>query len=167
MALYSQWQALSAKERTPEDYDAFWSAYLPLEQQVYERILEKPEEPLSGTLEDLAAESGMDNVLFTGFLDGIDSSLSSPMDLDALEPGSRIALDVDFEKLYYNMLAAQADWLYTLPQWDGILDEAERKDIRKAYNKTRTVVKGPKVGRNDPCPCGSGKKYKHCCMNKD
>ena len=25
------------------------------------------------------------------------------------------------------------------------------------------VKKGPKVGRNDPCPCGSGKKYKHCC----
>jgi preprotein translocase subunit SecA len=24
------------------------------------------------------------------------------------------------------------------------------------------VVKGPKVGRNDPCPCGSGKKYKKC-----
>ncbi|WP_418531070.1 SEC-C metal-binding domain-containing protein, partial [Hominenteromicrobium sp.] len=24
-------------------------------------------------------------------------------------------------------------------------------------------VKGPKVGRNDPCPCGSGKKYKKCC----
>ncbi|MDR1318646.1 MAG: YchJ family protein [Treponema sp.] len=28
----------------------------------------------------------------------------------------------------------------------------------------RTVVRtSPKVGRNDPCPCGSGKKYKHCC----
>jgi hypothetical protein len=26
---------------------------------------------------------------------------------------------------------------------------------------------GKRVGRNDPCPCGSGKKYKHCCMNKD
>jgi preprotein translocase subunit SecA len=25
-----------------------------------------------------------------------------------------------------------------------------------------TVAEGPKVGRNDPCPCGSGKKYKHC-----
>lgn len=24
-----------------------------------------------------------------------------------------------------------------------------------------------KVGRNDPCPCGSGKKYKHCCIGKD
>lgn len=25
----------------------------------------------------------------------------------------------------------------------------------------------PKIGRNDPCPCGSGKKYKHCCRDKD
>lgn len=25
---------------------------------------------------------------------------------------------------------------------------------------------GPKIGRNDPCPCGSGKKYKHCCLGK-
>ena len=25
------------------------------------------------------------------------------------------------------------------------------------------VRQGPKVGRNDPCPCGSGKKYKKCC----
>jgi len=24
----------------------------------------------------------------------------------------------------------------------------------------------PKIGRNDPCPCGSGKKYKKCCLNK-
>ena len=28
---------------------------------------------------------------------------------------------------------------------------------------TGTVVKPHKIGRNDPCPCGSGKKYKHCC----
>ena len=33
--------------------------------------------------------------------------------------------------------------------------------------KQQTVVRDePKVGRNDPCPCGSGKKYKNCCMNK-
>ena len=38
----------------------------------------------------------------------------------------------------------------------------------------RAVRQGPppirstqaKVGRNDPCPCGSGKKYKQCCLNK-
>ncbi len=32
-----------------------------------------------------------------------------------------------------------------------------------ALEKAKPVRTGPKVGRNDPCPCGSGKKYKHCC----
>ena len=29
--------------------------------------------------------------------------------------------------------------------------------------KPKPARTGPKVGRNDPCPCGSGKKYKQCC----
>ena len=34
--------------------------------------------------------------------------------------------------------------------------------------KKQPVKKGQKVGRNDPCPCGSGKKYKKCCgMHED
>ena len=36
------------------------------------------------------------------------------------------------------------------------------KTIEAKENKT-VVNEGPKVGRNDPCPCGSGKKYKNCC----
>jgi len=33
-----------------------------------------------------------------------------------------------------------------------------------AEERVTTIVNDkPKVGRNDPCPCGSGKKYKHCC----
>lgn len=35
---------------------------------------------------------------------------------------------------------------------------------RAGHQEAREPVrKGPKVGRNDPCPCGSGRKYKHCC----
>lgn len=33
------------------------------------------------------------------------------------------------------------------------------------FTKTRQVVKDHKIGRNDPCPCGSGLKYKKCCLN--
>lgn len=33
--------------------------------------------------------------------------------------------------------------------------------------KQKPVRSGEKTGRNDPCPCGSGKKYKHCCLGKD
>ena len=62
------------------------------------------------------------------------------------------------------MLDAKAEWLYELPQWDSILTVEERKDIKKEYNKTKTIVKDKKTNRNDPCPCGSGKKYKKCCL---
>jgi len=37
------------------------------------------------------------------------------------------------------------------------------KEANEAFSKTKPVKIGPKVGRNDPCPCGSGKKYKQCC----
>ena len=37
------------------------------------------------------------------------------------------------------------------------------KEMKKGQNK---VGKKVKIGRNDPCPCGSGRKYKQCCMNK-
>ena len=50
-----------------------------------------------------------------------------------------------------------------LPQWDNLLDEAKRKELYKKQKLSGTVIKGKKIGRNEPCPCGSGKKYKNCC----
>ena len=42
--------------------------------------------------------------------------------------------------------------------------KANQKKIREQeYGQVKTVVKGKEPGRNDPCPCGSGKKYKKCC----
>ena len=41
--------------------------------------------------------------------------------------------------------------------------EEKKKELYVEQKKSGTVVKGPKIGRTDPCPCGSGKKYKHCC----
>ncbi len=52
----------------------------------------------------------------------------------------------------------------------------ERKQVAKPMTENlggdgtvqkKPVVKADKIGRNDPCPCGSGKKYKHCCLGKD
>lgn len=47
------------------------------------------------------------------------------------------------------------------------IPSVERIDFVEQSRKQRTVKATPKVGRNDPCPCGSGRKYKHCCLNKD
>ena len=74
-----------------------------------------------------------------------------------------VSLEFDVEKLYYNMVEAQADWLYELPQWDALLTKERRKELFLSQRKSNTVVKDKKVGRNEPCPCGSGKKYKQCC----
>lgn len=38
-----------------------------------------------------------------------------------------------------------------------------RKESKRQAERNQTVIKKDKVGRNDPCPCGSGKKYKKCC----
>ena len=62
------------------------------------------------------------------------------------------------------MVDAKATWLYSLPQWDGILTEEKRKELYHACKISGTVKReGRKVYPNDPCPCGSGKKYKKCC----
>ncbi|MFA5523954.1 MAG: preprotein translocase subunit SecA [Tissierellales bacterium] len=50
-------------------------------------------------------------------------------------------------------------------------EKVERERVAKvtgtshgeSEKKSKPVVKGDKIGRNDPCPCGSGKKYKKCC----
>ncbi len=47
---------------------------------------------------------------------------------------------------------------------DGMNVEGESKPQNASENKPQPIRnEGPKVGRNDPCPCGSGKKYKNCC----
>ena len=40
---------------------------------------------------------------------------------------------------------------------------ARAVELYLEQKKSGTIVKGKKIGRNDPCPCGSGKKYKYCC----
>ena len=106
----------------------------------------------------------MDEVEFLGFVDGINASLKNgEYDLKSFTGESVVRLEFDLKKLYWNMLDAKAEWLYGLPQWNTLLTDEEREEIKRDYNKTKTVVKGKKVGRNEACPCGSGKKYKQCC----
>ena len=118
---------------------------------------------MKGTIGEQAEKLGVDKVLFMGFLDGINDSLRQRLEVEEMTEDSEFELDIDLEKLYFNMLDAKADYLYTLPEWDAILSEEKRAEITKSYRRSKTIVKEPKIGRNDPCPCGSGKKYKKCC----
>ncbi len=167
MSLFQEWEKRAAREMNQNEYQAFWKDYLLKEQKNYEVILESKNNRLSGSIESLAESFKMDAATFVGFLDGINTSLESEIDLASLEADTNLDAEINWEKLYFNMLDAKAEWLYNIEAWNGILTEDRKREIKKDYNLTKTVVKGDKVGRNDPCPCGSGKKYKKCCMAKE
>ncbi len=162
MSLYKQWVDLM-EGQTEETFEAFWEEYSETETKIYTHILENKDTHLAGKFSDLAAQFEANPVIFMGFLDGIQTSLNNPFDLEKIDEDSEIDLDIDFEKLFFNMLKAEAEYLYGLPQWENILTEEKMIEIIKDYKRSKTVHKEKEPGRNDPCPCGSGKKYKKCC----
>lgn len=163
MSLYTDWSDFVVDYIQHKGEPAFWQDYGAIEKSIYSKVLAEYGSKISGTIEALAEKYGTEPVYFMGFLDGINTSLVSELDLESLEPSTEIELDIDHAKLYFNMLEAKADYLYELPQWDSIFSKEKRKEIHKEWAASRTVVKQNKVGRNEPCPCGSGKKYKNCC----
>ena len=162
MSLFKDWEYLISNQ-TDESFPDFWEKYSSTEKKIYSDILDRPYEKVTGTFQELVDKYEADPVIFMGFLDGINTSLREEQKLDDFDETTEISLDIDLEKLYYNMLVAGADYLFTLPQWDTILTEEKRAEITKNYKRSKTVVKEKTPGRNDPCPCGSGKKYKKCC----
>ena len=164
MELLEQWRTTAySQEADAKALNALWQKYFELEKAVYEELLEDPKKEVKGTVKELADKYNMELLQMVGFLDGINDSLVKPNPIETMKEDTQVSLKFDTEKLYKNMVGAKADWLYNLPQWDKIYDEAKRKELYLEEKKSGTIVKGHKVGRNDPCPCGSGKKYKHCC----
>lgn len=162
MSLFQDWQDLMDSQ-TEETFEAFWKEYSETETKIYTYILENHTEHLTGTVEELVAKFECNKTIFVGFLDGINSSLNTEIDLEAVTEETAIDLDIDFERLFFNMLKAEADYLFSLKQWEGVLSEEKVMEIIKEYKRSKTVHVEKKPGRNDPCPCGSGKKYKKCC----
>ena len=133
-------------------------------------------------------DSSVDNAIFVASIIGYCSDLVATelyplvvelFDLDKVDP-SIISKD-DFEKEISppspeEVLSKLRKHYYNLPVTDIIESMSEWACFRKkepAKEKPTTskpaqvktpIVKTTKVGRNDPCSCGSGKKYKKCCL---
>ena len=163
MSLFTEWRSLSENHASQEEEVKFWEEYLKVEATIYNEILNNKMEVVEGKVSELAEKFNTSNEYIMGFLDGISESLKEDLDLESIEADTKVTVKIDWEKLYYNMVAVEAHWLYNLPGWEGILSLEKRKELTKAFKTSKTVVKENKVGRNDACPCGSGKKYKKCC----
>ncbi|MGF3105042.1 SEC-C metal-binding domain-containing protein [Rossellomorea sp. DUT-2] len=68
------------------------------------------------------------------------------------------------ESLYVNCIMNGIDHP-KLPQWRSFIEDVEHQSMKEQpLLVPQPVQNRDKVGRNDPCPCGSGKKYKKCCL---
>lgn len=142
--------------------EELWTNYFTIEKGIYEKILSNPTEVVEGTVKELAEKYGTEVLIMTGFLDGINESLKGYENpIDTMTEDTVVKIEIDPEKLYYNMVEAKASWLYELPQWTEILSAETRTELYKKQKASGTVRRqGHKIYPNDPCPCGSGKKYK-------
>jgi tetratricopeptide (TPR) repeat protein len=75
--------------------------------------------------------------------------------------------EYDYTKILMNIYDRYHEITTT---WAGYREEDEDNEIvyddYEDIPEILPIRKEPKIGRNDPCPCGSGKKYKKCCLNK-
>ena len=164
MSLLKKWRDVAyANQNDRGKLQQFWTGYFLLEQGIYEKLLATPDEVVTGTVKELAEKYEVELLMMVGFLDGINDSLKEKNNLEELEEDTVVNLGFDKELLYKNMVDAKAEWLYQLPAWNDIFTEERQKELYLEQKKSGTIVKEAKIGRNDPCPCGSGKKYKKCC----
>ena len=165
MTLLEQWRekAYSTEQADVKATAKLWKDYFEVEKGIYKQLLADPDNVVSGTVKSLAEQYNTDIMTMVGFLDGIDDSLKKSNNVEKIKESTKVKLDFDKELLYKNMVRAKADWLYNLEEWNSIFTPEKQKELAKEQRMSGTVIKEKKIGRNDPCPCGSGKKYKYCC----
>jgi hypothetical protein len=163
MTIYENW-IRSAYDANGNVIKKFWDVHMPLEQKVYEDMLTAKNTEISGTVAEMAEKYAMPLESVVGFLEGISGALDTELEINELTEDSEIHANVDFEMLYKKMVEFDAKHLIALPQWDNVFSPQEQERLYKEQKSSGTIVReGEKTGRNDPCPCGSGKKYKKCC----
>ena len=164
MTLLEQWRETAYSQTANKgDLQRLWADYFEQEKAIYSELLKNKDEVVTGTVKELADRYKVDLMTMVGYLDGINESLVVPNSIEEMKEDTKVSLEYDKEKLYKNMVAAGADWLYGLPEWNDIFDEEKQKELYKEQKRSSTVVNEEKIYPNDLCPCGSGKKYKTCC----
>ena len=105
-----------------------------------------------------------------------ESEMAGPF-LDPVNPQS--AFSEPLLELVERLVLSNSDYVARLEWHYKLVKEAAVDPAHPAYDRIQQVLKEDardfpmpapwkeRVGRNDPCPCGSGKKYKYCCMRRD
>ena len=128
MTLLEVWRTKAYGDQlSKEEQEKLWKDYFLVEKGIYEKLLADVSKVERGTVKELAEKYGTDIQTMTGFLDGISESLKQDIPTETMDENTEIVLEIDPEKLYYNMVEAKAEWLYGLEAWDHISERGEKK----------------------------------------
>ena len=107
MALLKEWRDKAYSETANKgDLQRLWTAYFQTEKEIYQQLLTNPDEKVTGTVKELAEKYNVDLMTMTGFLDGINDSLTEANPLEEMEADTKVSLAFDKELLYKNMVGA-------------------------------------------------------------
>jgi len=163
MGLQDAWKRIAIDVKG-EPVKHVWDDYLAKEKVIYANILRSKTTRLEGTVAELAEKFKLIPTYMFAFLDGIHEAVDGVPELETIEEDTAIAFDIEYNRLYKQMVEYKADSLYELPEWDGVFTKEQQKELYVEQKKSHTIVRNEaKTGRNEVCPCGSGKKYKKCC----
>ncbi len=141
MTLLENWRNLAYGDGLDDKKkEELWSGYFTIEKGIYEKILSNPTQVVEGTVKELAEKYDTEIMIMTGFLDGINESLKGYENpIETMDEDTKVKIEIDPEKLYYNMVEAKATWLYELPQWESLIPEERRKCDSHTREKNRAV----------------------------
>lgn len=163
MNLHDKWTNMVTEFVKTKGEIAFWNEYKNVELKIYKDILGNKNFYFKSSVLDLSKKYDISQDFIVGFVDGINESLNKQIDIENITVEEEIEFEIDVERLYFNMLDAKADYLYNLKEWKEILSGEKIKSITNSWRSSKIVLSPVKIGRNELCTCGSGKKYKKCC----
>ena len=167
MELLEKWREIAYSETANKgDLQRLWSAYFQKEKDIYADLLKNPDEEVKGTVKELAEKYNVDIMTMTGFLDGINESLKEANPIEEMEEDTQVSLAFEKELLYKNMVAAGADWLYELPEWEAIFDEETRKTLYREQKSSTTIVKPDKVYPMTPVPAEAARNTRNAAERR-
>ena len=110
MTLLENWRNLAYGDGLDDKKkEELWSGYFTIEKGIYEQILANPTEVVEGTVKELAEKYDTEVMIMTGFLDGINESLKGYENpIETMDEDTKVKIEIDPEKLYYNMVEAKA-----------------------------------------------------------
>ena len=133
MTILEQWRSIAYNQNADKNkLQRFWANYFNIEKNIYEQLLENPDEIVSGTVKELAEKYGQDVMTMVGFLDGINDSLKVPNPIETMDENTKVNLGA--EEIRHSCETAQGRKKRSVPM-------RKRQEIQTLLRKIMSVKK--------------------------